>query len=272
MGLSSSGNGRVPVVELEDVRVNYGKLCALAIGRLAIYPNERIFVLGRSGSGKTTFAKVIKNRVEPAQGRVRVLGQDFTHPDPATRRAIQRRLAMIDQEFHLVPRMSVIGNVLNGALGRVSTWKSLAGWFPASEWRQAESILKEVDLEGLGYRRVETLSGGQRQRTAIARALMQDADVILADEPVSNLDPELAEDALELLVRCTERREVTLVVNLHQPRLARRFATRVLGLHKGRVVFDGPPDDLTEGGEEFIYLGEEEGAKPGHDKPATALA
>jgi phosphonate transport system ATP-binding protein len=162
---------------------------------------------------------------------------------------------MIDQEFFLVPRLNVIDNVLHGCLGRVPPLQSLFGWYPPAEWEKAESILDEVELQGFGRRRVERLSGGQRQRAAIARALMQEADVILADEPVSNLDPELAEDALELLVACTRRRGVTLAVNLHQPSLARRFATRILGLADGRLAYDGPPEKFDEAAAAFLYTG-----------------
>jgi len=152
-----------------------------------------------------------------------------------------------------------VENVLTGALGRTSPFRTFWGWYPGFEWKKAESILSEVGLDGLGDRRIDTLSGGQQQRAAIARALMQDADIIIADEPVSNLDPELAEEALALLVACTARRDVTLLVNLHQPRLARKFATRVLGLSKGRIVFDGAPDSLSAEDEEFIY----------HESPAN---
>ncbi|MEK7793422.1 MAG: ATP-binding cassette domain-containing protein [Candidatus Hydrogenedentota bacterium] len=279
--MTSSNNGTSPaaVVRLDGVRVEYGAACALVAPALVIAPGEKVFVLGKSGSGKTTLAKVIKGRLRPSSGNAFVLGKDPMSLDLRTRRAVQRRVAMIDQEFYLVPRMSVVANVLSGALGRVGQWRSLLGWYPTEEWQKADAILKEVELDGFGGRRVETLSGGQRQRTAIARALMQEADVILADEPVSNLDPELAEDALELLVQCTQRRGVTLIVNLHQPRLASRYATRVLGLSRGSIVFDGPPSALTATGEEFIYVADAptpSAAVPGqpyhHDRPATALA
>lgn len=233
--------------------MNFGDGCVLDVPHLTFVSGERVFILGRSGSGKTTLARLIKGRLIPSKGSVLVLGEDPASSHRSRRRAIQRRIAMIDQEFYLVPRMSVIANILSGALGRVRALRSLVGWYPSAEWEKAEAILREVGLEGLGDRRVETLSGGQRQRAAIARALMQEADCILADEPISNLDPELAEDALELLVRCTERRDVTLIVNLHQPRLAKRFATRVIGLSDAKVVFDGPPEKLTSTGEEFIY-------------------
>jgi phosphonate transport system ATP-binding protein len=254
-----------PVIQVEGVHVLYGSTLAVDIERLTIGAAERVFVLGASGSGKTTLARLIKGRVKPSTGRVRVLDED-----PATtgsaRRGIQRRVAMIDQEFFLVPRSTVVGTALHGALGRTSPWRSLLGWFPPQEWEKAEAILREVGLEGLGGRRIETLSGGQRQRAAIARALMQEAEIIVADEPVSNLDPELAEDALELLVECVARRAETLVVNIHQPELARRFATRIVGLAAGRVVYDGPPDGFTA--EKAALLYRREGAER-EEKPAT---
>lgn len=249
-----------PIIELHDVQVRYGEACVLDIRDVVIMPGERVFVLGKSGSGKTTLSRLLKGRLRATRGTVKVFGGDQSQ---IGQYETQQHVAMVDQEFNLVPRMSVVRNVLTGALGRVPWWKSAFGIYPQSEWGKAESILQEVELEGLGARRADTLSGGQKQRAAIARALMQEAPVILADEPISNLDPELAEDALELLVSCTSRREETLIVNLHQPRLARMFATRVIGLHEGKVVFDGPPDALSETDEEFIYAGAvEEAAAP----------
>lgn len=241
------------LIELDSVHVLYGSTLALDIEHLEIGAGERVFVLGHSGSGKTTLARLIKGRLRPSTGTVRVLGWD-----PASarnRRRRQRRVAMIDQEYFLVPRLTAVENVLQGALGRVPPWMSFFGIYPRTEWIEAESVLAEVELDGLGHRRVETLSGGQKQRTAIARALMQQADIILADEPVSALDPELAEDALELLVACVTRREVTLLVDLHQPELARRYATRFLGLAQGRLVYDGPPEGFTDEIAELVYRG-----------------
>lgn len=253
MGSSKTGSDSGWVIELDAVRVLYAQSCALAVQRLRIAAAERVFVLGRSGSGKTTLARLLKGRMKPTSGRVAVLGADPASNHPSARRRIQRRIAMIDQEFFLVPRMTVVGNVLSGSLGRVSPWQSLLGWYPDHEWGKAEAILHEVELDGLGDRRVETLSGGQRQRAAIARALMQDADIILADEPVSSLDPELAADALRLLVDCAERRGVTLVVSLHQPALARQFASRFIGLAAGQVVYNGSSEDFTVDKLEFLY-------------------
>lgn len=245
----------IPIIELKAAQVSYGGARVLDIENVTIMPGERVFVLGKSGSGKTTLARLLKGRVMPSCGFVRVFDTKMqSNVSPQDR---QRHVAMIDQEFNLVPRMTVVRNVLTGSLGRMGAVQSLFGVYPRAEWMKAESILNEVELGDLGNRRANTLSGGQKQRTAIARALMQEAPVLLADEPISNLDPELAEDALELLVDCVSRRNDTLIVNLHQPRLARRFATRVIGLYEGRVVFDGAPEQLSETHEEFIYAGEE---------------
>ncbi len=241
------------IIDLHDLTVAFDGTTYLDIAALAVGAGERVFVLGRSGSGKTTLSRVIKGRVAPTAGTVRVLGLDPNSPSPQLRRELQRRVAMIDQAFFLVPRMSVIANVLAGALGRIAPLKSMIGWYPQHEWEVAESILSEVELDGLGDRRVETLSGGQRQRVAIARALMQNAEIILADEPISNLDPELAEDAMRLLVDCVTRRGVTLIVNLHQPAIARRFASRLIGLAGGKVVYDNTPDKFTTQEVDAVY-------------------
>jgi phosphonate transport system ATP-binding protein len=261
-----------PVITLHGVHALYGRTLALDIERLAIGPGERVFVLGRSGSGKTTLSRLVKGRLAPSTGSVQVLGCDPAAADPRRRRAIQRRIAMIDQEFFLVPRLTVVHNVLHGCLGRVPAWRSLIGWYPAPEWERAESILAEVDLGALGDRRVETLSGGQRQRAAIGRALMQEAEIILADEPVSALDPELAEDALGLLVDCVRRRGVTLVVNLHQPSLARKFASRLIGLAGGQVVYDGPPGGFGPQHAELVYRGNGKRSRPQQEPPDDSIS
>ncbi len=262
--MDSSPEPAAAVVELAGVHVVFGRLCALDIECLELRAAERVFVLGRSGSGKTTLSRLIKGRLRPSTGRVRVLGEDPMAPQSVSPRGFRRRVSMIDQEFHLVPRLTVADNVLAGCLGRVSSARSFFGWYPMAELMKAEAILREVELEGLVDRRVESLSGGQRQRAAIARALMQEAEVILADEPVSALDPELAEDALQLLVDCVRRRGVTLVVNLHQPALARRFASRIIGLSQGKIVYDGPPEGFTREAADFLYAGPD---RPGRVVP-----
>jgi len=250
---SDSVRAGTPVVEFRDVHVVFGNVCVLDIEKLSILPGERVFILGRSGSGKTTLARLIKGRLAPSTGEVRVMGHTPNELVSSGRRAFGRRVAMIDQEFHLVPRLTVGGNILTGALGRVPILRSLIGWFPRAELARAEEIAEEVEMSSQLNQRADSLSGGQRQRTGIGRALMQEAEIILADEPISNLDPELAEDALELLDECVRRRGVSLIVNLHQPALARRFASRIIGLSAGKIVYDGPAAEFTEDRAQFLY-------------------
>jgi len=257
--MDSSNRIPDPVVEISGLHMLFETVCALDVESFQIQRAERVFVLGRSGSGKTTLSRLIKGRLKPSTGNVSVLGGNPCHGRNNGNGGNARRVAMIDQEFYLIPRLSVVDNVLAGCLGRVAVWKSLFGWYPETELNKAESVLREVNLDRLKHRRVETLSGGQRQRTAIARALMQEADIILADEPVSNLDPELAEDALDLLVECVTRRNVTLVVNLHQPSLAKKFASRIVGLADGRIVYDGLPEAFTEKSATFLYQAPDDG-------------
>jgi len=257
---------------LRDVHVIYDGVCVLDLVRLDVAEGERLFLLGRSGSGKTTLLNLIKGRLKPSSGTVCVLGDNPCPGESLDHQKIQRRIAMIDQEFHLVPRMRLIDNILTGCLGRVARLPSLFGWYPAHQWAKADTILSEVGLDGLGGRRVDTLSGGQRQRAAIARALMQEVDIILADEPVSNLDPELAEDALDLLVQCVERRRVTLIVSLHQPALAKKFSTRLVGLSEGKVIYDGPPEQLTEEASDRVYRSSLTEMEEAHDGTPETVA
>lgn len=265
-----------PLVHLRDVHVFYDEQCALDVEDWSLFTGERVFLLGQSGSGKTTLMRAVKGRVRPLSGTVTVMGDEPTRSDRRTQKRVQRRVAMVDQEFHLVPSMRVIENVLMGCLGRVSPWRSMLGSYPSEEWQKAETILDEVGLTGLGNRRADKLSGGQRQRATLARALMQDAEIIVADEPVSNLDPELAEDALELLIECVERRGATLIVSLHQPALAKRFATRLVGLREGKIIYDGKPEGLTEEASDLLYrstLPEDmmNPTEPAHDRTSETV-
>ncbi|HEX6142465.1 MAG TPA: ATP-binding cassette domain-containing protein [Geminicoccaceae bacterium] len=211
---------------------------ALVIDRLVIGHGERVALLGPSGGGKTTLLRLIAGLIEPARGRLTLGGWA-----PGAGR--RRPTGMIFQDFALVERASVLENVLYGRLGAVPVLASLFGWFPAEDRAIAWATVCEVGLGELVHQRVDRLSGGQRQRVAIARALAQQPAILLADEPVSNLDPSLTDGILDLLNAAHARHGVTLVTSLHQPRLAGRAAERVLGIRDGRVAFDGPPSELS---------------------------
>lgn len=220
---------------------------------LVIGPGEFVVILGRSGSGKTTFLRSINRLVEPAAGSVRVAGRAVTGADPPALRAARRQIGMVFQQFNLVRRASVLDNVLTGRLGYVPALPSLLGRFPAPDRRLALECLAQVGLAHLAGRRADTLSGGEQQRVGIARALAQTPAVILADEPTASLDPALTADIMDILRSINTERGLTLVVSQHQLETALAYASRIVGFRAGRVAFDGPPAAVTAPVVEAIY-------------------
>lgn len=232
-----------PAIALQDIQVRYtedGPL-VLDIDRLTIQQGERAAFIGPSGSGKTSLLRLINGYVQPTAGRIEILGQ------PARRDRIhRRRVGFVFQDFNLIERATVFQNVLWGRLGRVNPWLSLLGQFPEADKQAAMQAILEVNLAEQADQQADTLSGGQQQRVAVARVLAQEAEIILADEPVSNLDPALADDMLGLLGEVSQHHGATLLMSLHQPELAQRYAERIIGLRRGRIVFDGRTGALSE--------------------------
>jgi phosphonate transport system ATP-binding protein len=220
---------------------------------LTVTPGEFVVILGRSGSGKTTFLRAINRLVEPTAGTVRVAGRAVTGAGPAELRAARRQIGMVFQQFNLVRRASVLDNVLAGRLGYVPPLPSLLGRFPAPDRELALACLAQVGLAHLAGRRADTLSGGEQQRVAIARALAQVPSVILADEPTASLDPALTADIMGILKSINVERGLTLVVSQHQLETALAYATRIVGFRAGRVAFDGPPVAVTPAVADAIY-------------------
>jgi phosphonate transport system ATP-binding protein len=212
---------------------------------LTVAPGEFVVVLGKSGAGKTTLLRAINRLVEPTAGAIRVAGHSVTGAPPAALRQTRRRIGMIFQQFNLVRRVSVLENVLAGRLGYVAPLPSVLGHFPAEDRRRAHECLAQVGLAHLGERRADTLSGGEQQRVAIARALAQSPAVILADEPTASLDPQLTGSIMDLLKRINVDHGITLVVSQHQLETALAYASRIVGLRRGRMIFDGPPAAVT---------------------------
>jgi phosphonate transport system ATP-binding protein len=220
---------------------------------LTVAPGEFVVVIGPSGAGKTTLLRTINRLVEPTEGSVRVAGRNVTGAGPAELRDVRRRIGTIFQQFNLVRRASVLTNVLAGRLGYVATWASLVGRFPADDRALAAECLARVGLAGYGGRRADTLSGGEQQRVAIARALAQTPDVILGDEPTASLDPQLTGAIMDILRTVNRERGLTLVVSQHQLATALAYATRIIGLRAGRVVFDGSPSAVTPDVARTVY-------------------
>jgi phosphonate transport system ATP-binding protein len=212
---------------------------------LSVRPGEFVVILGRSGAGKTTLLRAINRLVEPSAGTVRVAGREVTGATPASLRETRRRIGMIFQQFNLVRRASVLENVLAGRLGYVAPLPSVFGRFPVDDRHRAQDCLAQVGLAHFAGRRADTLSGGEQQRVAIARALAQSPAVILADEPTASLDPALTGSIMDLLKRINVDHGITLVVSQHQLETALAYATRIVGLRRGRVIFDGARDAVT---------------------------
>jgi phosphonate transport system ATP-binding protein len=228
------------VILMRNAMVHFNKQSnpVLDIDYLTFNEGERVAVIGPSGAGKTTLLRLINGYVQPDYGNIEILG--YKNCTKSNRpRDLVRRVGFIFQHFNLIERASVFENVLWGRLGRVNPLLSLFGWFPEQDKRAAMRAIEEVNLTQKANQRADSLSGGEMQRVGIARVLAQEAEIILADEPVSSLDPALADDILELLTEISQRHGVTLIMNLHQPVLAKHYANRIIGLRQGRIVYDG---------------------------------
>ena len=214
-------------------------------------------VIGPSGTGKSTLIRCINRLVEPSEGEILFDGQDLAKLDRARLRHARRHIGMVFQEYNLVERLTVMENLLSGRLGYVSAWRAWRRKFPREDIARAFELLDVVGLDGFAHRRADALSGGQRQRVGIARAVMQEPKLLLADEPTSSLDPKTSVEIMELLGEVGRKRGIPVLVNMHDVDLARRFADRVVGMSGGKVVYDGPPQYLTDDVLKQIYGGED---------------
>jgi phosphonate transport system ATP-binding protein len=213
---------------------------------LTVPDGEFLVIIGLSGSGKSTLLRCINRLVEPTAGKIFLDDLEITRLSPARLREARKRVGMIFQQFNLVKRSSVLTNVLAGRLGTVGAWHSALGRFPLEDYHRAFANLERVGIPEKAYQRADTLSGGQQQRVAIARALMQEPQLMLADEPVASLDPATSHSVMKYLEEINQQDGITVLCNLHFLSLARRYATRVIALKAGRIVFDGRPTEIDQ--------------------------
>jgi phosphonate transport system ATP-binding protein len=214
-------------------------------------------VIGPSGAGKSTLLRCINRLVEPTGGRILFKGADLVALRGQALRECRRRIGMVFQEFNLVERLSVIENLLSGRLGYVPPWRAWLRKFPETDIRRAFDLLEQLGLAEFAAKRADALSGGQRQRVGIGRALMQEPELLLADEPTSSLDPKTSVEIMETMAAMARQRHIPVIVNMHDVNLAKRCADRMIGMTDGRIVFDGTPDDLSSDELSTIYGGEE---------------
>jgi phosphonate transport system ATP-binding protein len=227
---------------------------------LSVPAGQVMALIGPSGAGKSTLIRCVNRLVEPTRGRVFLAGEEVTGLGAAALRRARRRMGMIFQEFALVERLTVMENVLSGRLGYVGFWASWLRRFPPGDVEAAFRLLERVGLVEFVDKRADELSGGQRQRVGIARALVQEPQILLIDEPTASLDPKTSRQIMRLICELCEERRLAAIINIHDVGLAQMFAQRVVGLRQGKVVYDGPPAGLTPEVLTTIY-GEEDWAQ-----------
>lgn len=216
-----------------------------------------VAIIGPSGTGKSTMLRCINRLIEPSGGTITVAGQDMTRLSGRQLRLARHGIGMVFQEFNLVERLTVIENVLCGVLGITPVWRAWLRKFSQAHVDRAFELIDMVGLTDFATARADALSGGQRQRVGIARAVMQNPCLLMADEPTSSLDPKTSVEIMTLLNDFSKARSIPLLINIHDVLLAKRFADRVIGMSQGSIVFDGPPAGLTDEHLKRIYGGED---------------
>jgi len=214
-------------------------------------------IIGPSGTGKSTLLRCINRLVDPSAGEILFDGVDLARLGGKALRRARRHIGMVFQEYNLVERLTVMENLLSGRLGYVSPLKAWLRRYPQADIERAFELLDQVGLHGFAGQRADSLSGGQRQRVGIARAVMQQPKLLLADEPTSSLDPKTSVEIMQLMRELGREHRVPVVVNMHDVGLARRFADRIIGMSEGTLVYDGPGAGLDDRMLERIYGGED---------------
>lgn len=262
MSATSSNFKPEPILKVRNVFKTYPNgVQALKGVSFDVMPGEFLVIIGLSGSGKSTMLRCMNQMHKVSSGEIIFKGEDVTKFEGSRVLQLRRRMGMVFQHFNLIQRHSVMSNVLMGRLGFTATLRSIMGFFSSDDQKSA---MKYLDLVGIGEKarfRASQLSGGQQQRVAIARALTQNPEVLLADEPVASLDPATCHTVMEYLRKVNQELGLTVVCNLHFLSLVRQYATRVIALKGGEVVYEGDPKNIDNAWFERIYG---EGAKEVH--------
>ena len=259
---------------LDKLSKQYGPTdIALKQVSLTVGQGELLGLIGPSGAGKSTLIRCINRLVKPTSGHIRLDDVDLAALSAGDLRGQRRRIGMIFQEYALVERLTVMENVLSGRLGYVSFWRSYLRKFSAKDVRNAYALLDRVGLLAHADKRADALSGGQRQRVGIARALAQEPDLLLVDEPTASLDPKTSRQIMRLITEICTERGLPAIVNIHDVPLAKQFMQRIVGLRGGEVVFDGKPEALDNAALTAIY-GEEDwtAMRQSHDEDVASEA
>jgi phosphonate transport system ATP-binding protein len=239
----------------KNVKLGYGDKVVLAEVNLNIAKGEFISIIGPSGVGKSTLLMAINGNVKIFSGELTVLNQNLQNIKNAALKDIRSRIGVIFQGYNLVKRSSVLDNIAGGMLRKMNPLQAAVKYYRHDQYEQIYEYMRTVNLEGEALQRCDCLSGGQMQRVAIARALAQDPEVILADEPISSLDPVSAKGVMDTLLRINQQYGLTVIANLHQLEYAKRYCSRVIGMNGGRIVYDGKPEGLGQKLIDRLYQG-----------------
>lgn len=242
-----------PIFELKNVTKQFGSFQSLTDINLQIQAGDRVALVGSSGAGKSTLISLLNGTIVPTQGEVWVLGRNLAQLRPKLLRQIQRQIGTIYQQFHLVDNLRVIHNVNAGHLGRWSFPKAALSLIQPLDVDTAAKALAQVGIPEKLYERTDRLSGGQQQRVAIARVLVQNPAAILADEPISSLDPERSREIMDILRQLSQETGKTLVTSIHAIEFARSHYQRIIGLRQGRILFDIAAEKLSDTMIEELY-------------------
>lgn len=238
-------------------RYNGGTL-ALKDINLEVKKGEFIAVIGPSGAGKSTLLRSINRLIEPTEGSIEFLDQRIEKANKSELRKIRSKMGMIFQHYNLIYRSSVLENVLHGRLGYMGSVAGVFNRYKEEDKQEAIMLLEKVGLEAEIYKRADELSGGQKQRVGVCRALAQNPELILADEPIASLDPKSSAVVMDAIYRNCKEQGIACLVNLHQVDVAKRYATRIVAVKAGTIVFDGQASELTEEMIEYLYEGKEQ--------------
>ncbi|MGD6774249.1 phosphonate ABC transporter ATP-binding protein [Sutcliffiella horikoshii] len=247
------------LLKIKNLQKTYdNKTYALKGIDIELNKGEFVVVIGPSGAGKSTFIRCINRMIDPSEGEIVFDGVHMEKVKGKSLRQQRSDIGMIFQHYNLVGRVNVIKNVLHGRLGKMSFFKSALGLYGEEDKREAFKLLQKVGLEEHIYKRADSLSGGQMQRVGICRAIVQQPKLLLADEPIASLDPKSADIVMDQLKEITTERNLTCIVNLHQVDYAKKYASRIIGIKDGMVVFNGAPSKLNNQMIAHIYKGKEE--------------
>ncbi|MGF1621083.1 MAG: phosphonate ABC transporter ATP-binding protein [Rhodomicrobiaceae bacterium] len=244
------------MLRIRNLVKSYGNNDPVLKGLDLEVPGESmVSIIGASGAGKSTLLRCINRLVEPTSGTVELNGVMLTSLRGKSLRLARRRIGMVFQAFNLVDRLTVMENVQSGRLGYISTWRAAFRRYPKADIRRAYELMERVGIAHYANKRADELSGGERQRVGVVRALMQEPEILLADEPTASLDPKTSEQIMDLLRALSRELRLPVLINIHNVTEAKAYTDRIVGMRYGRIIFDDDPDKLDEEAMERIYAG-----------------